>query len=115
MISVIMLYACVARSCCMLVLHVRVAHLFFTFVLHVCVARFYCTLMSNNFVAHIYRTFVLHISFSHFCRTFFSHVCFFTFMSHVTFGTMVTMGGDLQSGCLADRLLTGLGQPQINP
>jgi len=29
--------------------------------------------------------------------------------------TMVTMGGDLQPGCLADRLLTGLGQPQINP
>ena len=28
--------------------------------------------------------------------------------------TMVTMGGDLQPGCLADRLLTGLGQPQIN-
>jgi hypothetical protein len=28
---------------------------------------------------------------------------------------MVTMGGDLQPGCLADRLLTGLGQPQINP
>jgi len=29
---------------------------------------------------------------------------------------MVTMGGDLQPGCLADhdRLLTGLGQPQIN-
>ena len=27
--------------------------------------------------------------------------------------TMVTMGGDLQPGCLADRLLTGLGQPQI--
>jgi len=26
---------------------------------------------------------------------------------------MVTMGGDLQPGCLADRLLTGLGQPQI--
>jgi len=25
---------------------------------------------------------------------------------------MVTMGGDLQPGCLADRLLTGLGQPQ---
>ena len=24
-------------------------------------------------------------------------------------------GGDLQPGCLADRLLTGLGQPQINP
>ena len=23
-------------------------------------------------------------------------------------------GGDLQPGCLADRLLTGLGQPQIN-
>jgi len=29
--------------------------------------------------------------------------------------TMVTMGGDLQPGCLADRLLTGLGQPRINP
>jgi hypothetical protein len=29
--------------------------------------------------------------------------------------TMVTMGGDLQPGCLGDRLLTGLGQPQINP
>ena len=29
--------------------------------------------------------------------------------------TMVAMGGDLQPGCLADRLLTGLGQPQINP
>jgi len=29
--------------------------------------------------------------------------------------TMVTMGGDLQPGCLADRLLTGLGQPQITP
>jgi hypothetical protein len=28
---------------------------------------------------------------------------------------MDTMGGDLQPGCLADRLLTGLGQPQINP
>jgi hypothetical protein len=26
---------------------------------------------------------------------------------------MVTMGGDLQPDCLADRLLTGLGQPQI--
>jgi hypothetical protein len=25
------------------------------------------------------------------------------------------MGSDLQPGCLADRLLTGLGQPQINP
>jgi len=34
----------------------------------------------------------------------------------ITMVTMVTMGGrDLQSGCLADRLLTGLGQPQINP
>jgi hypothetical protein len=32
-----------------------------------------------------------------------------------TMVTMVTMGGDLQPGCLADRLLTGLGQPQINP
>ena len=29
--------------------------------------------------------------------------------------TRVTMGGDLQPGSLADRLLTGLGQPQINP
>jgi hypothetical protein len=28
---------------------------------------------------------------------------------------MITKGGDLQPGCLADRLLTGLGQPQINP
>jgi hypothetical protein len=27
---------------------------------------------------------------------------------------LVTMGSDLQPGCLADRLLTGLGQPQIN-
>ena len=33
----------------------------------------------------------------------------------VTMVTMVTMGGDLQPGSLADRLLTGLGQPQINP
>jgi hypothetical protein len=32
-----------------------------------------------------------------------------------TMVTMVTMGGDLQPGCLADRLLTGLGQPQIIP
>jgi len=32
-----------------------------------------------------------------------------------TMVTMVTMGGDLQPGCLADRLLTGLGQPQIYP
>jgi len=29
--------------------------------------------------------------------------------------TMVTMGDDLQPGCFVDRLLTGLGQPQINP
>jgi len=28
---------------------------------------------------------------------------------------MATMGGDLQPGSLADRLLTSLGQPQINP
>jgi len=27
---------------------------------------------------------------------------------------LVAMGDDLQPGCLADRLLTGLGQPQIN-
>jgi hypothetical protein len=33
----------------------------------------------------------------------------------LTMVTMVTMGGDLQPGSLADRLLTGLGQPQINP
>ena len=29
--------------------------------------------------------------------------------------TKVTMGGDFQPDCLADRLLTGLGQPQIYP
>jgi hypothetical protein len=34
---------------------------------------------------------------------------------HLSMVTMVTMGGDLQPGSLADRLLTGLGQPQINP
>jgi len=34
--------------------------------------------------------------------------------STVTMVTMVTMGDDLQPGSLADRLLTGLGQPQIN-
>ena len=34
---------------------------------------------------------------------------------HETMVTMVTMGGDLQPGCLADRLLTGLGQPHRNP
>jgi hypothetical protein len=28
---------------------------------------------------------------------------------------MITMGGDLQPDCLTDRLLTGLGQPQLNP
>ena len=33
---------------------------------------------------------------------------------HFTMVTMVAIGGDLQPGCLADRLLTGLGQPQIN-
>jgi len=33
----------------------------------------------------------------------------------VTTVTMITMGVDLQPSCLADRLLTGLGQPQINP
>jgi hypothetical protein len=27
---------------------------------------------------------------------------------------LITIGGDLQPGCLADRLLTGVGQPQIN-
>jgi hypothetical protein len=31
-----------------------------------------------------------------------------------SYDSMVTMGGDLQPGSLADRLLTGLGQPQIN-
>ena len=38
-----------------------------------------------------------------------------TDMGKHTMVTMVTMGGDLQPGSLADRLLTGLGQPQINP
>jgi len=33
----------------------------------------------------------------------------------LTMVTMITMGGDLQPGSLANRLLTGLGQPQINP
>jgi hypothetical protein len=33
----------------------------------------------------------------------------------LTLVAMVTMGDDLQPGCLADQLLTGLGQPQINP
>jgi hypothetical protein len=28
--------------------------------------------------------------------------------------TMVTMGGDIQPGCLADRLLTGLNRPSTN-
>ena len=32
-----------------------------------------------------------------------------------TMVTMVTMGDDLQPGCLADHLLTGLGQPLIDP
>jgi hypothetical protein len=27
---------------------------------------------------------------------------------------MATMGADLQPGCLADRLMTGPGQPQID-
>ena len=40
-----------------------------------------------------------------------SKVLFF----NITMVTMVTMGGALQPGSLADRLLTGLGQPQINP
>ena len=39
----------------------------------------------------------------------------FLFVHEWTMVTMVTMGGDLQPGSLADRLLTGLGQPQINP
>jgi len=29
--------------------------------------------------------------------------------------TLITMGGYLQPGCLADQLLTGIGQPQVNP
>eukprot|EP00983_Pelagomonas_calceolata_P134943 1162108-Pelagomonas_calceolata.AAC.1 len=32
-----------------------------------------------------------------------------------TMVTMVTMGGDLQPGRLADRLVAGLCQPKINP
>jgi len=39
----------------------------------------------------------------------------FTYYNVQAMVTMVTIGGDLQPGCLADRLLTGLGQPQINP
>jgi len=35
--------------------------------------------------------------------------------SPFSMATMVTMGGDLQPGSLADRLLIGLGQPPINP
>jgi hypothetical protein len=42
-----------------------------------------------------------------------SPACMHVFSSIMV--TMVTIGGDLQPGCLADRLLTGLGQPQINP
>jgi hypothetical protein len=38
-----------------------------------------------------------------------------TMVKKVIMVIVVTMGGDLQPGCLADRLLTGLGQPQINP
>ena len=38
-----------------------------------------------------------------------------TYTTRNTMVTMVTIGGDLQPGCLADWLLTGLGQPQINP
>jgi len=38
-----------------------------------------------------------------------------TLLPQLSMVTMVTIGGDLQPGCLADRLLTGLGQPQINP
>jgi len=34
---------------------------------------------------------------------------------YITMVTIVTMGGGLQPGCLADRLLTGLSQSQINP
>ena len=38
-----------------------------------------------------------------------------TIVTMVAMVTMVPMGGDLQPGSFADRLLTGLGQPQINP
>ena len=41
--------------------------------------------------------------------------CVYVSMIHASMVTLVTMGGDLQPGCLADRLLTGLGQPQIYP
>ena len=43
-----------------------------------------------------------------------AHVYGITFTKY-TLTLTLTMGGDLQPGCLADRLLTGLGQPQINP
>ena len=46
----------------------------------------------------------------------YTHLCDpYFIVAHASMVTMVTMGGDLQPGCLADRLLTGLGQPQINP
>ena len=41
--------------------------------------------------------------------------CILVSHKYFTMVTMVTIGGDLQPGCLADRLLTGLGQPQISP
>jgi hypothetical protein len=51
-----------------------------------------------------------------------AHLSFLVLLWHVRWTyllpflvTMVTMGGDLQPGSLTDRLLTGLGQPQINP
>ena len=42
-------------------------------------------------------------------------VAMVTMVTMVTTVTMVIMGGDLQPVCLADQLLTGLSQPQINP
>jgi len=36
-------------------------------------------------------------------------------VQHATASALVTMGGDFQPGCLADRLLIGLDQQQISP
>jgi len=61
-------------------------------------------------VGNVAPIFVLVLRASAGCFVFLSS-CFLVFQ----YFTMVTMGGDLQPGSLADRLLTGLGQPQINP
>jgi hypothetical protein len=40
--------------------------------------------------------------------------CFYKFTLLTNNVTVVTIRGNLQPDCLADQLLTGLGQPQIN-